>query len=118
MSGKYICIIGRPSFENATVSVIFIVENIFTIAKLNRVTEAIDKFNLLKRRKTVYKYHTEPSRVGAYTYVFTQLHLLPVAQTPRNKRVFVAVCSSYQNGVHICISASIINISPLRNQMI
>ena len=35
------------------------------------------------------------------------LLILPVAQTPRNTRVFVAVCSSYWNCAHISISESI-----------
>ena len=37
---------------------------------------------------------------------------LPVAQTPRNKQVFVAVCSYYWNRVYIGISESLINVSP------
>ena len=52
--------------------------------------------------------------IRTYGLIYTYFQL----QTPPNKRAFVAVCSSYWNWEHICISESIINISPLRNQTI
>ena len=72
--------------------------------------------------KTVneYSYNRETSRAHLLicNLVYSTVHLLPVEQTPWNKIIFVAVCSSYWNLVHNCISESIINTSPLRNQMI
>ena len=63
-------------------------------------------------------YHTEPSRVHLHLMLSTT-HIAIVAQTPRNKRVVVAVCTSHWicDSVHIGISESKINISPLSNQL-
>ena len=59
-----------------------------------------------------------PDTIDKYRLVSMHSTTLLAAQTPRNNQVFVAVCSGYWNGVHICISESIMNISSLRNQMI